>query len=87
VNPHETEIEGLTAYPSLADVPVDRLDRVTVYVPPEIGLGLMSEIALKGADEVWLNPGADAPEVVARAQSLGLNVIQACSILATGENP
>ncbi len=72
VNPHETEIEGLKAYRSLADVPVPRLDRVTVYVPPENGVGLMDEIALKGADEVWLNPGADAPEVVARRLGPGL---------------
>jgi uncharacterized protein len=87
VNPRELEIEGLKSYPSLADLPVARLDRITVYVPPRIGLGLMAEIARKGADEVWLNPGADAPEVVARAAALGLNVVQACSILAIGESP
>jgi hypothetical protein len=34
-----------------------------------------------------LNPGADDDEVVERAQALGLNVIQACSIIAIGESP
>ena len=32
-------------------------------------------------------PGADAPEVVARAKELGLNVVTACSIVDVGVNP
>jgi len=36
---------------------------------------------------VWLNPGADEDDVVDRARQLGLNVIQACSIIAIGESP
>jgi predicted CoA-binding protein len=87
VNPHETEIEGLPTYPTIGEVPVDRLDRVTIYVPPEAGMTILPEVARKGASEVWLNPGADSPEVVAIAESLGLNVIRACSILAIGESP
>jgi hypothetical protein len=59
----------------------------TVYVRPEIGVRVMDEIARKGIPEVWLNPGADAPEVVARAVELGLNTIQACSIIGIGEVP
>ena len=45
------------------------------------------ELARKGVAEVWLNPGADGAEVVARARELGLNIIQACSIIAIGESP
>jgi hypothetical protein len=37
--------------------------------------------------EVWLNPGADAAPVVDRARALGLNVIQACSIIGIGDSP
>ena len=37
--------------------------------------------------EVWLNPGADEPEVVARARELGMNPVIACSILGIGERP
>jgi predicted CoA-binding protein len=47
----------------------------------------MEQLAQKGVAEVWLNPGADADEVVARARELGLNTIQACSIMAIGESP
>ena len=87
IHPQAAEIEGLTAYASLDALPVDRLDRVSFYVPADVGLGLLEQVARKRVAEVWLNPGADEPEVVARAEELGLNVVRACSILAVGESP
>jgi len=87
VNPKATEIEGLTAYPNLAAVPVEKLDRISVYLPPAVGLKMLDEIASKGAVEVWFNPGSDSPEVIAAAEKLGLNVIQACSIVDVGTTP
>jgi hypothetical protein len=47
----------------------------------------MDELKKKGVPVVWLNPGADGPEVVARARELGLDTRVACSILAVGESP
>lgn len=87
VNPKGGEIEGLAAYASLADVPVDHLDRISVYLPPAVGVKAMDEVAAKGCKELFLNPGADAPEVVARAQELGLDPIVACSIVDLGTSP
>lgn len=87
VNPHRSEIEGLPAYPTLDDVPDGHLDRVSFYVPPDIGLTLIDAVARKGPAELWLNPGSESPELVDRALALGLNVIQACSIVAIGRRP
>ncbi len=87
VNPHADEIEGLKAYPDLASVPARNLDRISVYLPPEAVLRLLDEIQQRGAKEVWLNPGSDSPEVVARAEQLGLEVIRACSIVNVGLSP
>jgi len=86
INPHEREIEGHPAYASVLDVP-GAIDMATVYVPPEVGVRVMEELATKKVGEVWLNPGADGPAVIARASHLGLNTIQACSILGIGESP
>ena len=86
INPHETTVEGLKAYASVLDVP-GPIDMASVYVPPEIGERIMDEIARKNIPEVWLNPGADGDEVVARARALNLKPIVACSIVAIGENP
>lgn len=87
VNPKGGEIEGLTVYQSLADVPVERLDRISVYLPPKIGLAMLDEIAAKGCGELWLNPGSESDELVDQARSLGLDPIQACSIVALGVRP
>ncbi|TWT85564.1 hypothetical protein Pla123a_03710 [Posidoniimonas polymericola] len=87
VNPKGGQIEGLTTYCTLADVPVESLDRISVYLPPDVTLGLLEEIAAKGCREFWLNPGADAPEVVERAEALGLHPIVACSIVDLGISP
>jgi predicted CoA-binding protein len=86
INPHEAEVEGHKAYASVLDVP-GTIDMATVYVPPRYGIGVVEQLAQKGVTEVWLNPGADDPEVVARARALGLNTIQACSIMGIGESP
>lgn len=87
VNPRGGEIEGLTAYESLADVPVQRLTRISVYLPPHIGLKMLDEVVAKGCDEFWLNPGSDSDELVAKARELGLDPIIACSIVDIGTSP
>lgn len=87
VNPKGGEIEGLTAYKSLAEVPPGKLDRVSVYLPPAVGLQVLDEIAARGCGELWLNPGSDDPQVVNKAHQLGLNVVQACSIIDVEANP
>ena len=87
INLTEAEVEGHRAYKSVLEVP-ERIDIATVYVPAEAGLQVMEELAqLGGVDEIWLNPGADDDRVVARARELGLETIQACSIIAIGESP
>lgn len=86
VNPKEAAIEGLPAFKSLADVPV-RPHRVSVYLPPPVLLKVLPDIAAKGCDELWLNPGTESDEVLAEAERLGLNVIQACSIVGIGVSP
>ena len=86
VNPNEQEVEGLSACGSVRDLPV-RPEMVSVYVPPATLLKLLPDIAAKGCDELWLNPGAESDEVLAEAQRLRLNVVQACSILGIGESP
>jgi predicted CoA-binding protein len=86
INPSEPQIEGVPAFRSIAEVPVP-LDMVSVYLPPERLRPLLPEIARKGCHELWLNPGTESPGVLADAERLGLNAIQACSIVGIGLNP
>ena len=86
INPGQTFIEGLKCYPSVLAVP-GSIDLATFYVPAEIGQQVIGEVAEKHIDEVWLNQGADRPELVARAEALGLRPILQCSIIKIGEDP
>ena len=86
VNPKATEIDGLPVFPNISAVPV-RPNLVSVYLPSPVVLTVLPEIAAKGCDELWLNPGTESPEVLSEVQRLGLNVVQACSIVGVGLSP
>ena len=79
VHPQEQQIEGLKVYRSVEGIPV-ALDRVSVYLAPETGMKVVEGISRKGTRELFLNPGSESDELVAKARALGLNVIVACSI-------
>jgi predicted CoA-binding protein len=86
VNPHEAEIEGLKAYPTVLDIP-GTVDMASFYVPPDIGEQVIGDVAQKGIAEVWLNPGAESDALIARARALAIQPIVACSIIAIGQDP
>ncbi|MCX7624602.1 MAG: CoA-binding protein [Candidatus Sumerlaeaceae bacterium] len=87
VNPSVDQVEGLPAYPSVNDIPGGRLDRVLLYVPPEIGIRVLDDIAQREVGEVWVNPGAESDELFRKANALGLRVVYACAIIDVGESP
>ena len=86
VNPKEAEIEGIITFESISQVPV-RPHMISVYLPPPVLLKVLPDIAAKGCDELWLNPGTESDAVLAEAERLGLNVVQACSIVGIGVSP
>jgi len=86
INPREAEVEGLKAYGSVLEFP-GAIDMVSFYVPPAVGEQVIEEVARKQIPEVWLNPGAESDELVAKARSLSIKPIVACSIVAVGQNP
>jgi predicted CoA-binding protein len=86
VNPREREVEGLKTYASVTDIP-GPVTRATLYLPPEVGLGVLESIKQKGVQELYVNPGAESDELMAKAEALGLEPIWACSIVEIGERP
>lgn len=86
INPHERQVEGMVSYASVLDVP-GPIDMATVYVRPDVGLRLLPEFERKQIGEIWINPGADSPELLAEARRRKLNIIAACSIVGIGRDP
>jgi len=86
VNPKGGEIEGLKVYASVKDVPV-KLHRVSLYLPPAVGIDVLPDIAAIKPEEFFANPGSESDKLIARARELGLDPILACSIVDLGVTP
>ncbi len=83
VNPAGQEVDGLKAYRTLAEVP-GAPDIICMYVNPATGLTMLDEIVAKRPRVLWLNPGADGEPLASAARARGLNVVEACSLVALG---
>ena len=86
VNPKEKQLEGLQCFPAVEAIP-EKIDAVSVYLPPAIGIGLLKGIQRKNPGIVYFNPGAESEEIKKNAGELGINAVFACSIRAIGEDP
>jgi hypothetical protein len=74
VHPAVTEIDGVQCYPNLAALR-GQVEGVLVVVPPPKALAVLREAAAVGLKNVWLQQGAESPEVLALARDLGLNLV------------
>lgn len=86
VNPEEDKIEGLKAYKSLSEIPA-KIDVVSLYVRPDIGIKIADEIIKKKVPKVFLNPGTESPEIIEKLEKKHVIVLPRCSIVAIGVNP
>jgi len=81
VNPRARQIDGDPCYPSVASLP-EQPGVVDVVVPPAIGLTIAEEVAAAGIARIWFQPGAESPDNLARARSLGLKTVaHACAMV------
>jgi predicted CoA-binding protein len=87
IHPKAEAIEGIPVYRSVLEVPAAELDRISIYLPPDKGLQIIGEVARKPVKEVWLNPGAESPALIAKARELGLKLVVGCSIVDIGVDP
>jgi uncharacterized protein len=86
VHPTEREVEGIPCAPTIAEVK-GRARTLSLYVPPAVGLGIIDQAPVRGVREVYVNPGSGSPELVRKILALGMEPIEACSIIAVGRSP
>jgi len=86
VHPKEAEVEGIRCYATVAEVP-DTAEWLSLYVPPPAGMLAIEAAPAKGVQNIYVNPGAGSPELIEKIRSLGMNPIEACSIIAVGADP
>ena len=85
VNPRAAEIEGAACYPDLASIPAS-VHGLSVITPPRITETLVEDAAACGIPWIWMQPGAESPRALRRADELGLGVIAggACLLVVLG---
>jgi len=86
VNPKGGRIEGLQSFKSLAEISLP-IHRISLYLPPHIGVTILEDIARVSPQEFFVNPGAESEELIAKAEGLGLAPLMACSIVDLGLSP
>lgn len=74
VHPEAEQIDGEKCYESLASLP-EGVDGVLVVVPPERASQVMKDAAQSGVHNVWLQQGAESPEVLELGEELDLNLV------------
>ncbi|MBP2639502.1 MAG: CoA-binding domain protein [Firmicutes bacterium] len=80
VNPGVEEVMGEHCYPTLADLPV-RPEAVDLVVNRRVGVKVVEQCAELGIENIWMQPGANAENVVALAKEKGLKVIHDACIM------
>jgi predicted CoA-binding protein len=84
VNPHETEVLGERAYPSLRDLPEDiRVDVVDVFRRAEVTPDIARDAVAIGARVLWLQAGIVNDDAYRIASEAGLEVIMGVCIRST----
>jgi predicted CoA-binding protein len=85
VNPNEAEIEGLKAYPTLAELP-ERVHGVSIITPRWVTARLVDDAIALGIKHLWMQPGAESYPAIERAEAAGVNVIHSgpCLLVVLG---
>lgn len=85
INPKAEEVEGLKAYPDLASLP-ETVCGISVITPPPVTEKVVDAAAAAGVRCVWMQPGAESPEAVRKAEAHGMQVIAdgSCFLVVAG---
>jgi predicted CoA-binding protein len=80
VNPNRDSVDGDPTYRSLDDLP-ERPTIVDIVVPPDVTLRVLEKAKQLGYRNVWVQPGAESPEVMAYLTGSDFNYLANACIM------
>jgi predicted CoA-binding protein len=85
VNPKEESVEGVPSVPDVAALPED-VASISIITPPAITEMVVEAAIRKGIRNIWMQPGAESKQAVARCREAGINVIAdgSCILVVLG---
>ncbi len=84
VHPEAREIDGQPCYPDLASLQ-SKVEGVVICVPPRRAAQVLQEAADAGIRHIWLQQGAQSPDVLAKAKQAGLDPVPGKCLLMYAE--
>ena len=80
VNPRLKELEGLSCYPGLTDIPV-KVDVVDFVVPPEATEEILKQCKELGLSRIWLQPGSESETAITYCHENNLKVVHSVCVM------
>ncbi len=80
VNPKRSTVDGDLTYPTLADIP-EPPTIVNIVVPPKVTLTVLQACLRLGMMNVWVQPGAEEPDVLTFLQENRFNYLANACIM------
>ncbi len=74
INPTADEVEGLKAYPTLADLP-EAVHGISIITTPRVTDTIVDQAGDLGIKNIWMQPGAESESAMELGRRLGMNVI------------
>lgn len=74
VHPSAPSIDGVKCYSKLSQLP-ESVSAVIVVVPPQQAMDVVREAHDAGLNRVWLQQGAESPEVLQLCKDLGVEAV------------
>ena len=84
VHSEAKEVDGQPAYPNLKALS-NLAETVWINIPADHGAGVLRDAAAAGLTKIWLQQGADSPELLALGEELSLEIIAGKCILMYAE--
>lgn len=85
VNPHASDVEGLTSVASVSDLP-ENIQSLSIITPPNITDQVVEAAIAKGIRNIWMQPGAQSAQAITRCETAGINLIAdgSCLLVVLG---
>ena len=85
INPRAEVIENLPCVASVADLPAE-VTSLSIITPPMITEQVVEQAIACGIKNIWMQPGAESPNAIARCEEAGINLIAdgSCLLVVLG---
>lgn len=73
-------IDGMSVFASIKDIP-GPIDTLTMYVAADVSDRLTPDILACNPKRIIFNPGAENPQLAAKAAAAGIEVVEDCTLV------